>query len=253
MYVACSTLCYGRETLSEAIRRIRELGFQKVELAVRTHGPHTGPREMLADLGRFANLLRSANICLAAIYLELTDDDFAQATHILHGIGRLARHLAVPIISVPAAPRGSDFAAEVERLQDWSKIATVEGVILAVETHGETITADPMGAVELCQRIPGLGITLDPSHYLVGPHRPESLDILYPMVTHVRLRDTGSEPGQFQVRIGQGIVEYGRIIAQLQRHRYQRVLCVDIRDVPTAAFPVEPEVRKLKYLLESLV
>jgi sugar phosphate isomerase/epimerase len=67
------------------------------------------------------------------------------------------------------------------------------------------------------------------------------------------LRDTGRGLNQFQVRVGQGEIEYGRIIAQLTRLRYDRCLTVDIRDIPDAAFAMEPEVRKLKYLLESLI
>jgi hypothetical protein len=55
------------------------------------------------------------------------------------------------------------------------------------------------------------------------------------------------------MRIGQGDIEYGRAIAQLDRCRYDRALTVDIRDIPDSPFPIEPEVRKLKYLLESLV
>ena len=60
-------------------------------------------------------------------------------------------------------------------------------------------------------------------------------------------------PDQFQLRIGQGELEYGKIVSQLDRVHYDRALTVDIRDVPDSPFPVEPEVRKLKYLLESLV
>ena len=107
--------------------------------------------------------------------------------------------------------------------------------------------------MQLCQRVPGLGLTLDPSHYLAGPHGPVNYDPLFPFVRHVRLRDSGPRPDQFQVRVGQGEVEYGRIISHLDRYRYDRALTVDVRDVPDNPFPVEPEVRKLKYLLESLV
>ena len=70
---------------------------------------------------------------------------------------------------------------------------------------------------------------------------------------HVHLRDTRRTPDQFQVRIGQGEVEYGRVINQLARYQYDRLLTVDIHDVVDGDFPREHEVRKLKYLLESLV
>ncbi len=133
------------------------------------------------------------------------------------------------------------------------RIAASEGIILTVETHTNTVTGDPLGAVELCRRVPGLGITLDPSHYHTGPHAGVNYDPLFPFVRHVRLRDTGNALEQFQVRVGQGEIEYGRIISQLERCRYDRALAVDMCDVADSPFPVEPEVRKLKYLLESLV
>ena len=43
------------------------------------------------------------------------------------------------------------------------------------------------------------------------------------------------------------------LISQLARERYDRALAVDIHDTPEPGYPMEPEVRKLKYLLESLV
>jgi sugar phosphate isomerase/epimerase len=115
------------------------------------------------------------------------------------------------------------------------------------------LTEYPATALELCERVPGLGITLDPSHYITGPHQGGSYDELYPHVRHVHLRDTGRGPGQFQVRVGQGEIEYGRIVAQLQRCGYDRLLTVAINDIADAPFAMDAEVRKLKYLLESLM
>jgi len=158
---------------------------------------------------------------------------------------------AAAVVNVPAAPAGSDFAAEVARLTGLKRVAEAEGVILTVETHSRTLTADPARAAELCRQVPGLGLTLDPSHYVVGAHPPHDYDDLFPYVRHVRLRDTA--PDRLQVRVGQGQVEYGRIVSQLSRERYQRALCVDIRDTPEPDYPMEPEVRKLKFLLESMV
>ena len=76
---------------------------------------------------------------------------------------------------------------------------------------------------------------------------------MLPYVRHVHLRDTGRGANQFQVRVGQGEIEYGKIINQLARHRYERALTVDIRDTAGGEGPPEPEVRKLKYLLESMI
>ena len=252
MYVACSTLCFGKLSLEESLRTIRELHFPKADLAIHESGPHLTPSEVTADLGRVAQKLKAANLPLAAFHVVIGAPETEEARRQLRAVCRLARMSTVPLLTVSAAPLGADFDAEVARLQEWVKVAASEGVILTVETHSATVTADPLGAVELCRRVPGLGLTLDPSHYHASTHGTLNYDTAFPFVRHVRLRDSGTRPEQFQVRVGQGDIEYGRIVTQLGRYRYDRALTVDIRAAADATFPVEPEVRKLKYLLESL-
>ena len=95
--------------------------------------------------------------------------------------------------------------------------------------------------------------TLDPSHFLQGPQPHADYDVVFPYVQNVHLRDTGHVPGDFQVRVGQGQVEYARIVTMLQRHGYNRGLTVAIIDRPENNFDREVEVRKLKLLLETLI
>ncbi|MBX9622324.1 MAG: sugar phosphate isomerase/epimerase [Gemmataceae bacterium] len=252
MYVACSTLGFAGRPLDEALRSIREMQFPKADLAVHADGPHVTPAEVAADPGKVAQRLKAAGVPLAAVHAVITTTR-GEAVDQLRAVARLARVMTVPVLTVPAAPRGADFDAETRRLRDWARVAEAEGVMLTVETHSETVTGDPAGAAELCRRVPGLGLTLDPSHYLVGPHAATDLEPLYPLVRHVRLRDTGPGPGQFQVRVGQGEIEFGRLLGHLDRCGYDRALTVDIRECPDDPFPAGPEVRKLKYLLESLI
>lgn len=253
MYVACSTLCFRTHPLDEALRTIRDLHFAKADLAVHEDGPHLRPSDLTGDISRVVQRLKASNVPIAAVHASFAELDGEQIRHQLRGVCRLARMLTVPLISVPAAPLGTELEAEVNRLKEWVKIGQNEGVILTVETNSQTLTSDPMTALELCRQVPGLGITLDPSHYVASTKGPANYDPLFPYVRHVRLRDSGSKPDAFQVRIGQGDLEYGRIVAQLDRYRYDRALTVDVQDKPDVEFPVEPEVRKLKYLLESLV
>jgi sugar phosphate isomerase/epimerase len=255
VFVACSTLCFGTLPLADALRRIGELGFTKVDVAVGDGSPHLKPDDVTADIGRTAQQLRAGpGLAVAAFHIELAERLSAEeATDHVRAMCRLARVLAAPLVSLCASPAGSSKEAEIERLARYNRLARGEGVTLAVATKTGTLTDDPAVAVELCQKVPGLGIALDPSHYLVGPYHDDHLDILFPYVQHVRLRDTDGKTGQFQVRIGQGEIEYGRIVNQLARYDYRRTLSVDIHDQPEPSYPMPPEVRKLKYLLESLI
>lgn len=252
MIVACSTLCFGRHRLDDALRVIREMHFAKADLAVHPGGPHLTPAELTADVGKLAQRLKAANVSFAAFHLEFDAVDGPAVRDQLRAACRLARLLAVPVVTVAAAPVGADPAAEIARLTDWTKVAEGDGVILTVETRTGTVTEDPAVCVELCKRVAGLGVTLDPSHFLSGPHATTGSDAVYPFVRHVRLRDSGRGPTHFQVRVGQGEIEYGKILGQLDRYRYDRALTVDVRDIPDSPFPIDAEVRKLKFLLESL-
>jgi sugar phosphate isomerase/epimerase len=254
VYVACSTSCFGKYPLEQALRIISELEFNKIDVAIHDESRHLRPADIAEDVPTAAQRLRmGAGLAPVAFSVEIGTREEKEYHRQLRAVCRLARLVAVPLITMTAAPANVGLDAEVERLTGLVREAAQEGVQLAVDTRAGTVTEDPDAAAVLCERVPGLGLTFDPSHYLAGPHHGKSFEQLYSFVRHVHLRDTGRAPDQFQVRVGQGEVEYGRIVSQLSRNQYERALTVDIRDIPEAPFPMEPEVRKLKYLLESLV
>lgn len=254
MFVACSTQCFARYPLERALRLIAELEFGKLDVAIDERGPHLRPSEVAADISLAAQRLRiGPSLATGAFQVNIQTNSQEQFRHQLQAVCRLARMSNVPLIAIPAGPSGSGLDMETERLRPLAAMVEAEGVILSVLTEIGTVTEMPAAALELCQRLPNLFLTLDPSCYINGPNQGASCDQLYPFVRHVQLRDTGRGQGQFQVRVGQGEVEYGRIINQLQRSRYDRLLTVAILDIPEAPYAMETEVRKLKFLLESLV
>jgi len=253
VYVACSTLCFARHPLERALRIIGELEFSKLDVAIHEKGPHLKPSEVAADVGLAAQRIRiGPSLTPAAFSVQIEANSAEEYQRQLRAVCRLARMSTVSIIAVPAACSGTSIDAEVKRLTPLVHLALAEGIVLTLPTRIGTLTEHPDTAAELCERIPGLGLTLDPSHYIAGPHQGKSFEQVYPHVRHVHLRDTGRGPEQFQVRVGQGEVEYGRIVAHLSRYNYDRLLTVAIHDTPEAPAAMDAEVRKLKYLLESL-
>jgi sugar phosphate isomerase/epimerase len=236
------------------LRAIAELEFGKVDIAIHEQGPHLKPSEVAADVGLAAQRIRiGPSLSPAAFSVEIDATNEEEYCRQLLAIFHLARLVTVTAITIPAATSGVGMDTEATRLTKLVRMAAQEGVVLTVETRIGTLTEFPDAAVELCKRVPGLGLTLDPSHFIAGPHQGQSYDQVFPYVRHVHLRDTGRGPDQFQVRVGQGQIEYGRIVAHLTRLNYDRLLTVEICDIPDAPFAMDAEVRKLKYLLESLV
>jgi sugar phosphate isomerase/epimerase len=254
VYVACSTLCFARFPLERALRIIGELEFSKLDVAIHERGPHLRPSEVAADVALAAQRIRiGPSVTPAAFSVEIEAGDAAEYERQLKAICRLARMSTVSLLTIPAGAAAAGLHAEVKRLAPLLQIAQAEGMVLTVPTHIGCITETPAGAITLCERLPGLGLTLDPSHFIAGPHQGQPYEEVFPYVRHVHLRDTGRRPDQFQVRVGQGEIEYGRIISLLSRNQYERLLTVSILDIPDAPFPMDAEVRKLKYLLESLI
>ena len=56
------------------------------------------------------------------------------------------------------------------------------------------MTQDPDTAVVLCDSVKGLGITLDPSHYVCGPHAGGNFDQVIKYVYHVRFAIPAARP-----------------------------------------------------------
>jgi sugar phosphate isomerase/epimerase len=256
VFVACNTLCFAREPLHSALRHIADLEFDRFELALVEDGGQLKPSDVADNLDIVAQRLRQGpSLTPSGLGLDFGALDLASPAgrKRFEAMCRLAKPLTVAVLTIPAAPLGTPFDDEVKRLGALAAHAMRVGLVLPVATHSRTLTADPAAAVELCKAVPGLGLTLDPSHYIHGPNKGADYDAVFPHVQNIHLRDTGKGPGEFQVRVGQGEIEYGRIINLLERHGYDRALTISILDLPENNFDTEVEVRKLKLLLESLI
>src|SRR5262249_30511238 len=180
VFVACSTLCFAREPLEAALRLIAELEFDKFELALVESGEHLRPSEA-GDHPEAAlqRLRRGPSLIPSSLYLDLGPVDWSDplTRRRFDGLCRLAKALNVAVVTLHAAPARTPLAEEIKRLSQLQSPAMREGLVLALLTHSQTLTADPRVAVELCRAVPGLGLTLDPSHYLLGPQPHLDFDV----------------------------------------------------------------------------
>ena len=249
MFVAASSRCFPDLPLDAALLQLVDLEYTAVEIMVHETGGHMKPSEVLADPERALLLCRQTHrLTPVALSLEIdaTEPDYYQQ---FAACCRLAKAIKVVTVTVASAELGTPFNAEVERLQQLVALASREGVRVGLLTEVGRMTENPDTAVVMCDSVKGLGITLDPSHYVYGPHAGVNFDQVMRRVFHVRLRDTTKD--QLQVRVGQGEIEYGRLISQLHKIRYDRALCVDLLPLPEV--DQLTEMRKMRLLLESLL
>ncbi len=249
MFVAASTECCPDAELQEAIEVLQDLDFTAVEIAIHESAPHVKPSELLADTDRAVQLLRHTHrLEIAGYCLELGSTG-EQHYKDFKEICRIAKATKVVNITVPSAELGTPFNEVVEHLQKLVDVAETEGVRVSVRSQLGCLSEDPDTLMVLCNNVDGLGITLDPSVYIAGPAKGKSLDKILKFVCNVHLRD--SRPDAFQVSVGQGEVDYGKIVTQLERDKYDRAVTVHM--TPMDGLDHRVELRKLRRLLETLL
>ncbi len=249
MFVAATSRCYCNLPLDAALSRLVDLQFTAVEIMIHEQGGHIKPSEVVVDLDRAVKLCRQTHRLTPIAFSFDTTAAENDAYEQFAACCKLAKAAKVIAVTIRSSELGTPFNGEVERLRKLVSIATPEGVVVGLQTEAHRISQDPGTITVLCDNVKGLGVTLDPSHFICGPHGDGSYDELLKHVIHVRLRDTSKK--EFQVRVGQGEIEYGRLITQLNRVKYNRALCVDIE--PKADIDQNAEMRKIRLLLESLL
>jgi sugar phosphate isomerase/epimerase len=226
-----------------------DLGFTSLELPIHETGRWLKPSEVHADLERSSHFCRDTHrLDIAALSIELGPDRENYYEHFT-SCCRLAKAVKVVTLVVPSAELGTPFNEEIERLRKLVEIASLEGAVVGLKTQIGCMTQDPDTAVVLCDNVKGLRLTLDPSHYVTGPHQGGSIDKVMKYVQHVHLRD--STKSKLQVRVGQGEIDYGKLIQQLAKVHYDRALSVHM--LPLEGFDHRAEMRKMRLLLDSLL
>jgi sugar phosphate isomerase/epimerase len=247
VFVAASTRCFSDKSFAEACFQLDDLEFDKLEIWMDEQNCDMRPSEAVRDPESFQKRIREATRLTPVAFCLDCDIDAS----VFAALSKVSKQMRIAQITLPASKLGTPFNSEIDRLREFVKIASQDGVLVSIKTKTGHLTEDPNTAVELCQAAPGLGLTLDPSYYICGPHRGGSFDQIYPYVYHTHLRDT--TPEQLQVPVGLGQIDYSRMISQLERVKYHRALSVEV--LPELADPAGRaiELRKLRLLLESLL
>lgn len=248
MFVSVSTECFPDLAPEDVLEFVGDLEYTAIELPIHESGRWLKPSDVHSDMDRSIRFCRDTHrLDISALSIELAPGP----TYYEHFTAccKLAKAIKVVSLVIPSSELGTPFNEEIERLRKLVEIASLESAVVGVKTQIGRMTQDPDTAVVLCDNVKGLRLTLDPSHYVTGPHQGGSIDKVMKYVQHVHLRDSTKD--KLQVRVGQGEIDYGKLIQQLERVGYDRALSVHM--TPIEGFEHRAEMRKMRLLLESLL
>ncbi len=249
MIVAASTACFPDLSFEEAVEKIADLEYSSIEIAIHEDLNHLKPSQVMENLDRATltcNSIRRLNLTGYSLRFGVEGEEFFEQ---FTKCCQLAKNTKVVTLTVDSGVQGTPFNEEVERFKRLAQIAEQHGVRVAMRSQHGHLSGDVDQVSVICGHVKGVGLALDPSQYHFETERPGNYEKLLQFVHNVYLRDSNTK--EIQVRVGQGIIDFGKLINLLQQLRYQRALVVEI--LPKPDVDHMGEMRKMRLLLESLL
>lgn len=249
MIVAASTDCFPDLDFEDAVEKIADLEYSSVELAIHENGAHLRPSQVMDNFDHavlICNSIRRMNLTGFSLQFNTTGEDYFDQ---FSKCCQLAKAVKVVTLTVPSGEHGTPFNEEVEKFKRLAQIADKHGIRVGMRSQHGHLSGDVDTVSVICGHVKGLGLALDPSQYFFKTDRPGNFEKLLPYVHNVYLRDSNRD--HLQVRVGQGIIDFGKLVNQLMQVRYSRALVVEIQPLPDVDHL--GEMRKLRLLLESLL
>ena len=219
--LSCADYTFPALRHHDALALIAALEFEAVDIGLFAGRSHVRPSDVfddpLGEADRLADRLEIVGLGCADVFLiPGTDFDGCDPFHrdpevragLIAGVAATARFCAAMGVGgltvLPGVPdQGGDRRATIERvapgLSAWVEVAAAHGVQLTVEPHAGSCVDRPDLVVELLERVPGLGVTLDPAHFVFDDVALDEVMRLLPWTCHVQLR--GARPGTMQARM----------------------------------------------------
>jgi sugar phosphate isomerase/epimerase len=233
--VAGSTLLYSRLSLDEACRRLSDLGFDAVDIAMQEGWAHVDPGETVdavdTIVGHIETACDAAAVAPVAINASAGDVDLDTELARVVAVVEVANALDVNVVTLPAAPTAAPLTDDIDRFRVFHDAVEDSDIVLTVETHWGTHTEDPAVAAEYAAAVPGVGYTLDPGHLVIGDHDadPPYRDLLAD-VEHVHIRQAGSGWEEIQRPVEDGRIDIGAFVNDLRDVGYDGAITVEYID-----------------------
>lgn len=246
-HLTCTSFSFPLLSFERSLQAIALLDLPRFDVGAHEGGPHIQPSAVEADPDAVADRIRRA-----AEAAELHPADFfptfghgfrdrpvnspdpatrARNRDRFRGLVRCAAAIrATGITLLPGViwddlgQRGS-FDLAVQALRELVPVAHDAGLRLSVEAHLESIAESPALAAELVERVPGLTLTLDYSHFVAGGHRPEAVHPLARHAGHVHVRQAA--PGRLQAAQHNGTLDVVDIVGHLRDASYTGDICLE--------------------------
>ena len=265
MKAACSTTGFTLLPLEDALKNIRELGFEFVDLLMMENWAHINPSELVSDPAsrakQVAEMLKANSLTAVAMNCNLssplnTPDPARQKSNRaeMEALAVFAENLGVPVVVLQPGHVNAELGLEksreasIDALRDMVKIAGKHQKEIAIETHVGSVAEEYEDALKMVKAVPGLKLAYDPSHFVMKELDLSESEPLIEYTAHVHLRD--AVPGNFQAPMDKGILDFDWVLNTLKSHGYEGYVSIEYLD-GREGYDIKEQINQLKYIIEA--
>jgi sugar phosphate isomerase/epimerase len=245
--LACADFTFPLLPHQDSLQLIAMLGLEGVDIGLFEGRSHLWPSREFADTASAARQLKSnledRGLRAADIFLQM-DADFAPyainqpdaarrdkaRAWFLRSLDYAAEcgcgHVTtLPGVHFASEPQETSLARAADELAWRVDRARQRGLVFGVEAHVGSIVPDPEQARDLVERVPGLTLTLDYTHFTRTGIPDARVEPLIPHASHFHTR--GARPDRLQESFQRNTIDYRRVFKLLASSGYSGWLGIE--------------------------
>jgi sugar phosphate isomerase/epimerase len=230
-----------------ALRLVRDLGVQAVDIGLFAGRSHLRPEAILSRPSEAADMILSA---VRSHGLEISDmfwqpgkafeeqavnhpdpaerkkssDFFRRFLSLAAHCG--AKHMTLlPGVHFETEGYGNSLNRCAEELAWRVEAASKQGITLGVEPHVGSIISEPSQVRHLLELVPALSLTLDYGHFTCQGITDGEIEPLLAQCSHFHAR--AACPGKLQAPFGENSIDFGRVLRAMEKSNYNGFLTLE--------------------------
>jgi sugar phosphate isomerase/epimerase len=244
---SCADFTFPVLERSAALRLIKLLGFDHVDMGLFARSTHFSPLDLLASpRGYTAQVLQdldSAELSVSDVFVQIGVDPseaaandpssavrasnreiFKGALEFCLALG--SKHLTgLPGVYHADASRDDDLCVAAE-VAAWRVAECASaGVVYAIEPHVGSICADVGSTRAFLAAVEGLTLTLDYGHFIMAGESSAQVHDLLPFASHLHVRGGARE--RLQTSVDENTIDFPGMLTGLQRLGYGSFLALE--------------------------
>jgi sugar phosphate isomerase/epimerase len=244
---SCADFTFPVLERSVALRLIKLLGFDHVDIGLFARSSHFSPIDLQAAPHSYtAQVLQDLDdteLRASDVFVQIGVDPSERAandpstsiraknrdvfSHALEFcVATRCNHLTgLPGVFHPAIPRETDLELAAEEAEWRLTQCNSAGVRYAIEPHVGSICAEVESARDFLRRVEGLTLTLDYGHFVMAGESSIRVHDLLPLASHVHVR--GGAPERLQTSVDENAIDFTGMLTGLTQLGFDGFLALE--------------------------